>query len=234
LRDRNPSGITPWVVYGIIVINVLVFMGEASMSEEGLNALTARFGLVPAEVTQAVTGKGSLLQALIVPMLTSMFLHGGWLHLLGNMWFLYIFADNVEGRLGRGSFALFYVLCGVVALATEYLLRPNSPLPVIGASGAIAGVLGAYVVCWPKARVLCLVPFFYFLHFVELPAVIALGMWFLIQFLQGAASLGAPFAHGGVAYGAHVGGFVAGIILIKVWPHSERPQRPRSYNRWSY
>ncbi|MGD2174299.1 MAG: rhomboid family intramembrane serine protease [Candidatus Brocadiaceae bacterium] len=218
LRDRNPSGIVPWVVYGLIAVNCLAFFIEISLPEEALREVMNYYGVVPGRVTDALTGGGNLLGAVLVPAFTSMFLHGGWAHLLGNMWFLYIFGDNVEGRLGHLSFLLFYIGCGLCATTAQYVLRPHSGIPTIGASGAIAGALGAYAACWPRARILTLVPVFFFLHFIELPAVFVLGMWFLVQFLQGTASLGVTFAHGGVAYWAHVGGFLAGLILVKVWP----------------
>jgi membrane associated rhomboid family serine protease len=154
-----------------------------------------------------------------------MFLHGGWLHLIFNMWYMFIFGDNVEGRLGHGLFLAFYLGCGLIAAGAQYLLGPGSTVPTIGASGAIAGLLGAYAVCWPRARVLSVVPVFFFLYFVELPALFLLGFWFLIQLVQGATSLGVEFAHGGVAYWAHIGGFGAGALLIKLLPVSRRPRR---------
>lgn len=226
LRDRNPSGIVPWVTYGLIAANALAFAYEFSMPREELVGFVQDFGLVPARVTAALRGDAGLLGALLVPLFASMFLHGGLVHLLGNMWFLYIFGDNVEGRLGHAMFLPFYLACGLAAGALQCIVDPGSSAPMIGASGAIGGVLGAYVVCWPQARVLTLVPFFYFLHFIELPALVFLGIWFLFQFLEGAASLGGS-AGGGVAYWAHIGGFIAGILLIKLLPASQggRPVR---------
>lgn len=213
LRDRNPSPSTPYVVYGLIALNAAAFLFELGLPKEGLQELVQRFGLVPQRVTAALHGEAGMMAGALVPALTSMFLHGGWAHLLGNMWFLHIFGDNVEDRLGHGLFLAFYLACGLLAAVSQYVLDPDSAVPIVGASGAIAGVLGAYAVRWPQARVLTLVPLFFVFTFVDLPAVIVLGMWFLLQFLQGAASLGVRFTHG-VAYWAHVGGFVAGAALI--------------------
>jgi len=225
IRDRNPAPIAPYVVYVLIALNLFAFFIELGQSPEELGEFVERFGVVPFRVTAALRGEGSLLLAILIPTFTSMFLHGGWAHLLGNMWYLWIFGDNVEGRLGHVKFALFYLICGLAAAMTHYVLSPGSKLPTIGASGAIAGVLGAYAVCWPRARILTIVPIFYFIHFVELPALLVLGFWFLIQFVQGAASLGVAFDHGGVAYWAHVGGFVAGVLLIKLLPGQRYKRR---------
>jgi membrane associated rhomboid family serine protease len=227
IRDRNPSGIVPWVTYALIVANSAVFILELGLPEEELMQLAQSFGFVPARVTQGLQGELGFLEAALVPAVTSMFLHGGWLHLLGNMWFLHIFGDNIEARLGRIRYLVFYVFCGLMAVTAQYVLDPASSVPIIGASGAIAGVLGAYLICWPRARVLTIVPIFYFIHFVHLPAVFVLVAWFLIQLLQGAASLGVEFAHG-VAYWAHVGGFVTGAVLIYILPSPKgSPRRDR-------
>jgi membrane associated rhomboid family serine protease len=218
IRDRNPSGTFPGVVFLLIAVNALVFLLERSLRPDALSALFLDYGLVPATATGALQGKTSLVGGAILPAFTCMFLHGGWAHLLGNMWYLWIFGDNVEARLGHAGFLLFYLFCGLTAGATQYVLDPGSTIPIVGASGAIAGVLGAYAVCWPRARVLTILPVFYFITFVDVPAMVVLGFWFLLQLLQGAASLGVQFAHGGVAYGAHVGGFVVGALLIGVVP----------------
>ena len=158
-----------------------------------------------------------------VPFFTSMFLHGGWLHLIGNMWYLWIFGDNIEDRLGHFTYLLFYLLCGLGAGVVHTVLNANTTVPSIGASGAIAGVLGAYVVSYPFARVLTLIPIFIFLQVIEIPAVIVLGLWFVMQFLYGTASLAltGPNA-GGVAWWAHVGGFIIGILLVGLFPRKDR------------
>lgn len=159
--------------------------------------------------------------------LSAAFLHGGWLHLLGNMLYLYIFGDNVEDMLGRGRYLLFYLLCGVFSFFAQILLQSNSMVPNVGASGAIAGVLGAYLLLFPRARVLTLLPLFVFFPIVEIPAFFFLGVWFLIQFLSGAASLGRTSAlSGGVAWWAHIGGFVAGMLLLRILLPRNAARRP--------
>lgn len=218
IRDKTRSGIVPWVIYGLIAINLAAFLYELSLPRDDLNKFALTYGLVPARVTSALQTKTHWWEAMILPAFTSMFLHGGWLHLIGNMWFLHIFGDNVEGRLGHVMFLVFYILCGLAAGAAQYLLNPASPIPTIGASGAIAGVLGGYIICWPNARIVTLLPLFFIVTFVELPAVLVIGFWILIQFLSGAATIGAEFLHGGVAYWAHVGGFLAGMLLILMLP----------------
>jgi membrane associated rhomboid family serine protease len=213
LHDKNPSESRPFTVYALIAVNVLAFLYEVSLPRDQLLGFIHVYGVVPGHVTAALNGEAPLLPALVVPVFASMFLHGGWMHLLGNMWFLHIFGDNVEDRLGHFGFLLFYLFCGLTAVGAHYALAPDSSKPVVGASGAIAGVLGAYAVRWPRARVLTLLPVFIMIYFVELPALVVLGMWFAIQFLQGTASI-VQFSHGGVAYWAHVGGFVTGAALI--------------------
>ena len=216
IRDRNPSSSVPWVVYSLIAINAVAFLYEATLPHGELELLVARFGLVPHNVTAALRGDGGLLQGVLIPGFTSLFLHGGWLHLIGNMWFLHIFGDNVEDRLRHVPFLAFYLACGLAASLLHYAINPQSPMPTIGASGAIAGVLGAYIVSWPGARIVTLLPLFYLITFVELPAFLVLGMWFIIQFFGGVGSIGAQLAGGGVAYWAHIGGFIAGAALMKL------------------
>ncbi len=234
IRDNNPAPIVPWVVYGLVGANVTIFLFEVGMGQEQLKQFLFHYGLVPSYVTAALHGEASPIGAALVPAFTSMFLHGGWAHVLGNMWFLFIFGDNVEGRLGHWPFLGFYLLCGLAAATAQYALAPTADMPTIGASGAIAGVLGAYLVCWPRARVLTLVPLFIIFYFMELPAAVVLGFWIVLQFLQGAASLGVRFAHGGVAYGAHVGGFVLGALLIKLLPVHRPTGRTRRGRRPYY
>ncbi len=157
----------------------------------------------------------------------AMFLHGGWLHILGNMWYLYIFGDNVEDMLGRGRFLGFYLACGVLSFAVQIAFASQSMVPNVGASGAIAGVLGAYFILFPRARVRTLTPLWPFLPVLEIPASFFLGIWFLFQFLSGAAALGKSSAlSGGVAWGAHVGGFLAGIVLLKILLPADAARRP--------
>lgn len=210
IRDRNPSRRTPIFNVGLIVANVAVFLYSLSLGP-GLERLYYEFGMVPADVFRALNGQRYVDG--VVPLFSSMFLHAGWLHLGGNMLYLWIFGDNIEDVLGHGRFVMFYVLCGLAASALHLALAPGSTIPTVGASGAISGILGAYLVLFPKARVLTVIPVFFFLQVAELSAIIVLGFWFVIQFLNGLTTIGASDA-GGVAWWAHVGGFAAGVILI--------------------
>jgi membrane associated rhomboid family serine protease len=201
-----------------------VFFYELSVGGRGLDGLITHYGIVPAAVL-AWPRSDLALAAVVVPFFTSMFLHAGWLHLIGNMWYLWIFGDNVEDRLGHFSYLVFYLLCGIGAGIAHTVLNAATTVPSIGASGAIAGVLGAYVVSYPFARVLTLVPIFIFLQIIEIPALIVLGFWFVMQFLYGTASLAVTGPNsGGVAWWAHVGGFIIGIILVGLFPRKDRPR----------
>lgn len=199
LRDTIPSARVPVVNYAIIATNVLVFLYELSLGRRA-DAFIFTYGLVPREFSATT-------------LVTSMFLHAGWFHVLGNMLYLYIFGDNIEDRLGHLRYLLFYLLCGVAAGATHALTAPQSRIPVVGASGAIAGVSGAYFLFFPTARVVTLVPIFLFIQVIEIPAVFFLFLWFLGQLIAGVATLGRAGDVGGVAVWAHVGGFVAGLVL---------------------
>jgi membrane associated rhomboid family serine protease len=212
LRDVIPSRTTPGVTITLIVINVLVFLFQLSLTERGQDAFISAFGLVPAYFS-------------FLTVLTSMFVHGGIAHIAGNMLFLWIFGDNVEDRLGHGRFLFFYLLCGFVAAFAQTALNADSVVPMVGASGAIAGVMGAYLVLYPHSRVLMLFPFPVFLF--ELPAIVFLGMWFFVQFLNGIGQLPVfqqDQISGGVAFWAHVMGFVAGLVLVVFM---KRPERTR-------
>jgi membrane associated rhomboid family serine protease len=232
IRDDTPRFSTPFVTYFIIALNTVVFLFELALSEQGqgaLNNLIYQFGIVPLHIEQALTpGSTTSLAGLFLPILTSMFLHGSWLHIIGNMWVLWIFGDNIEDYLGHFTYLLFYLVSGFVAAVAHILLNAGSNVPSVGASGAIAGVMGAYFVLYPRARVLIWFPPIFFFH---LPAWLVLGYWFFVQFLSGAATSIAETSQtrGGIAFWAHVGGFVAGIVLIKVLP--ERPRRYR-YAAW--
>jgi len=204
------------VNYALIAVNVLAFLYETSLGES-LVPFLERNAVIPARF---LGGPFSVRQALTP--VTAMFLHAGWMHLLGNMLYLYIFGDNVEDTLGHGVYLLFYLLSGMASFAVQVLFQSASQVPNLGASGAIAGVLGAYFLLFPRARVVTLLPIFLV---VEIPAVIFLGLWFLLQFLSGAASLGRPASEGGVAWWAHIGGFVAGVILLKVLGEQGRRRR---------
>lgn len=208
LRDSVPARRTPVIMLSVLATNVVVFLYELGLSEAELAWMFQTFGVVPARLL----GPDPPYYTLV----TSMFLHGGWLHLLGNMLYLWIFGNNVEDAMGHGKFAAFYVLCGFAAAAVQVAFQPGSPVPMVGASGAIAGVLGAYLVLYPRARILALVPLGFFTQLAEVPAVLFLPLWFLLQLLYGLASLGVHTqVGGGVAFWAHVGGFVAGVVLVR-------------------
>ena len=235
IRDDQPRFSTPYVTYFIVAMNTAVFLFElwvGLQSQRALNGFLYEFGVVPKHVTGALAGSPDFsLTAAFFPVLTSMFLHGSWLHIIGNMWVLWIFGDNIEDHLGHFPYLIFYLVSGFAASFTHIVLNAGSNVPSVGASGAIAGVMGAYFVLYPRARVLTVVPLIIFFTFWWLPAWIVLGYWFLTQFLSGAATSIAYSSQtsGGVAFWAHVGGFVAGIVLIKVFP--ERPRRYR-YGTW--
>jgi membrane associated rhomboid family serine protease len=210
LRDVIPSRTKPVITISLIVINVLIFLFQASLSDGAQEAFVYAFGLVPAYFSFATV-------------FTSMFVHGGFAHLIGNM--LWIFGDNVEDRLGHGRYLTFYFLCGFLAALSQLFLDPDSTVPMVGASGAIAGVMGAYLVLYPHSRVLMLFPFPVFLF--ELPATIFLGMWFFVQFLNGIGQLPVfqqDQISGGVAFWAHVMGFITGLVLVVFM---RRPERTR-------
>ncbi len=219
LRDSQPSYSRPIVTISLIGVNTLVFLFQMTLDPFSLNHFIASYGLIPGRMQ-------------VVALVTSMFIHGGWLHLIGNMWFLWIFGDNVEDILGHGKFLLFYLLCGVAAGLVQVLSNPGSHLPTIGASGAIAGVMGAYMVKFPRARILTLIFVLFFLTTIEIPASFILVYWFVIQFFSGLGSIGySNLSQGGVAWFAHVGGFLAGMGLI----YAMRPQdryRRRPEMRW--
>lgn len=214
------------MVVAIIVINVLAFLWELSLGASGqLDAAIEVLGFVPRRFFGWEQAGGATLDPWrFLPLLTANFLHGGWLHIIGNMWFLGVFGDNVEDRLGHLRFVVFYVLCGACSMLVQGLVAPGSSVPAIGASGAIAGVLGAYLVLYPSARVRTLVLIF----IVDLPAVVFLGLWFLTQLMNGTASLSptAAEAAAGVAWWAHIGGFVVGMGLCVLLRRAEAP-RPR-------
>ncbi|PYR18436.1 MAG: rhomboid family intramembrane serine protease [Acidobacteria bacterium] len=199
LRDVIPSRTTPYITITIIVLNALAWLFEVSLPHDVLNEFLTIYGVVPAYFSWPT-------------LITSMFLHGSWSHVIGNMWYLWIFGDNVEDRVGHGRFIFFYLLCGIAAALGQVAVNPSSMLPTIGASGAIAGVMGAYFVLYPHSRVLTLVPWI-FIQIIELPAIVLLGFWFLMQLFSAGAIAVTASTHGsgGVAFAAHVVGFVAGL-----------------------
>jgi membrane associated rhomboid family serine protease len=219
LSDNNPIRITPFVTYGLIITNILVFIYELTLSPPELERFFRVWAVTPRELTASFSG--TLPHASPVPewvtLFTSQFLHGGWLHVLGNMLFLWIFGNNIEDRLGHVKFLIFYLGCGALAALTQWFFSAYSTVPSLGASGAIAGVMGAYILRFPKAQILTLFPLGIVLLPIRIPAFFFLGIWFLQQALYGVASLGAPtnigMQNGGIAYWAHAGGFIFGAIL---------------------
>jgi len=228
IRDDTPRTTTPYVTYFLVGLNILIFAFEVMLDPRSRAGFIATFGVVPVHVLGLMRTHPALA---FMPVLTSMFLHASWLHVIFNMWALWIFGDNIEDHLGHFRYLLFYLLAGFAASALHIFFNADSGVPSVGASGAIAGVMGAYFLLYPSARVLTLIPFF-FLYFTWLPAWLVLGYWFVVQFLSGAAT-SITYSHqtgGGVAFWAHVGGFVAGLALIKIFP--ARAPRYR-YTEWS-
>jgi membrane associated rhomboid family serine protease len=199
----------------LIALNAAVFLYEVSLTPRLLEQFIEVFGVVPERFTLWVRMGGWPADPWrFAPILTSMFVHGGWAHILGNMWFLWIFGDNVEDVLGRPRFLVFYLLCGGAAALAQIAASPLANVPTVGASGAIAGVLGAYFWLFPRARILTFIPIFIIPYFVEVPALVFLGIWFVLQLISGVAEVGTRTLHGGVAWWAHAAGFVVGIVLL--------------------
>ncbi len=208
IRDHNPSGRTPYVTYGLMAANILIFLSYAGMMSDAraINAFYIEWAFIPARIS---AGEG------YYTLVSSMFLHGGWMHLAGNMLFLFIFGDNIEDEMGHGPYLGFYLLSGVAAALAQYVVAPFSGVPTVGASGAIAGVMGGYLLLFPKAKVDILIIFIVFFRIFPIPAWVMLMLWFGMQFVGG---LGANPDAGGVAYWAHAGGFIAGLVFaIPLW-----------------
>jgi membrane associated rhomboid family serine protease len=229
IRDENPTRRFPAVTVGLIAANILVFVYQVSLGPVRGEELVFHRGLIPALVWEFPGLEPLSAVSVASTFVSSMFLHGGLLHLLGNMLFMWVFGDNVEDRMGRGRFLAFYLLCGLAAAATQIAALPDSRIPMVGASGAISGVMGAYMILYPGARVLTVIPIFIFLHFVRLPAIFVLGIWFLFQVLSSAMS---GSETGGVAWFAHIGGFVAGLVLVVMLVPRRRPPPPRREVEW--
>jgi membrane associated rhomboid family serine protease len=225
IRDENPTHRIPFVNYALIAINILVFLWQVSLGSYG-EAAIYRMALIPLNVTTGL----DLGDARAV--LTSMFMHAGLMHLLGNMLYLWIFGDNVEDVLGHFRYIVFYLLGGVAASLTHVILYPSSTVPTVGASGAIAATLGAYLLLFPQRRVVTIIPLGFFLQIARLPAIFVLGMWFLLQLFEGTLALGLTQL-GGVAFWAHIGGFVFGMLIGPLARQRKRPVAYRdSWNRW--
>jgi len=213
LRDVIPSQTTPYITVTIILLNAAAWVFELSLPSDLLPVFLQVYGVVPARL-HAIT------------LVTSMFLHGSCMHVIGNMWYLWIFGDNVEDRVGHGRFIFFYLLCGIAASLGQILIAPDSTLPTIGASGAIAGVMGAYFVLYPRSRVLTLIPLVIFWEVIEVPAIMLLGFWFLMQlFSAGAIAVTSSTGGGGVAFMAHVAGFLCGVGGIFLFRQRQRPEQ---------
>ncbi len=219
LRDSQRSNSTPVITIGLIVVNVLAFLYQTSLDRFSLNHVIMEYGVVPSRLQ-------------LTSLVTSMFLHGGWMHLIGNMWFLWIYGDNVEDILGHAKYLIFYLACGVAAALAHVALNGDSRVPTIGASGAIAGVMGAYMVKFPRARIITLIFLFVFVTTIEIPAYVILLYWFVIQIFSGVGSIGySQISQGGVAWFAHVGGFVTGIILVMLM-RTREPYRLHRELHW--
>jgi membrane associated rhomboid family serine protease len=219
LKDENPTQIVPVVTWILIGVNVLIFLYQVSLGPSLSRVFVFQYGSIPA----VVLGHEKLPDSIasippVFSVFTSMFLHGGWMHLLGNMWFLWIFGNNIEEVMGRLRYLIFYLICGLLASWSHILANMNSVIPTIGASGAIGGVLGAYIMIYPRARVYTLIFLGFFIRLMYVPAAVILGYWFIIQLLSGSFSGGQS---GGVAFWAHVGGFLAGAILVGVFKKKE-------------
>jgi membrane associated rhomboid family serine protease len=219
LHDDNPTEITPIVTIALIVLCSLVFLYEASLPDRVGEAFVFQYGAIPAAIFGHEAGlpENAIAVPFTLTLLTSMFLHGGWMHLIGNMLYLWIFGNNIEDVMGHVKFVIFYVACGLIAAMSHAITDPTSAVPMVGASGAISGVLGAYLLLFPHAQVMVLIPLGMFTRTMYVPAGFVLGFWFVLQLLSGGMSLGQ--GGGGVAWFAHVGGFVAGMALIGVFKH---------------
>ena len=227
IKDDQPRYSTPYVNTFLIVLNILIYFFQWTLGPRGEQAFLRVYGEVPSHLAAFLAGSHRYTAPdVVIPFFTSMFLHGGWMHVLGNMWFLYIFGDNIEDYLGHFKYLIFYLLSGLLAMSTQVAIYPQSNVPTVGASGAIAGVLGAYFLLYPRARVLT----WFFVFVLYLPAWVVLGEWIVIQFFNGAAVLSmAPGRDiGGVAFWAHVGGFAAGAVMIKIFPQRSR-RSPYAY-----
>jgi hypothetical protein len=221
LKDMTPRRSMPFVTLLLIAINVIVFVHQISLPPTAGEAFVKAYGLIPAKISLALAGRHYTMEQALLPLFTCMFLHGGILHILGNMWFLWIFGGNVEDRFGPLPYLVFYLVCGIGSGISQVLFSWGSHIPSIGASGAISGVLGAYIVFFPRSRILTLVPLFIIFFLWRIPAIIFIGLWFAMQFLSGVVSLGQA-SLGGVAWWAHVGGFLLGMLIAGIAGRSNR------------
>ncbi len=228
IANGVPLRYPPLVTWILIAANTAVFVFEINLGPSELDAFLSRFALIPARYFAAGGFDSGMPPIDYLPFISNMFLHGGWLHLIVNMWTLWLFGRAIEDQLGSARYLAFYLLCGVVASITHAALNPTSTVPALGASGAIAGVLGCYLRLFPFERVIVLVPILFFPFFFELPALVFVGLWFLIQVLQAATELFAPYAGGGIAWWAHIGGCIAGVVFAGLLRPPRRRHWPRS------
>ncbi len=219
LHDDNPTKITPYVTIILMAICILVFLWQTFSPPPMQRMILLQLGVIPALLLDTVHLSSDTWVPPSATLITSMFLHGGWMHLIGNMLYLWVFGNNIEDAMGHVRYIIFYVICGVAAVFAQALPDPNSTIPMVGASGAISGVLGAYILLYPRAKVLVGIPIFLYLHTLRLPAILVLGLWFGLQLVSSIMNAGNE--GGGVAFGAHIGGFVAGMLLIALfkYPH---------------
>jgi membrane associated rhomboid family serine protease len=225
VRNAVPTRYPPVVTWSLIAANCAIFLFQISLSPPELEWFILRFALVPARYFMPFLYGDELTPADLLPFITMMFLHGGWLHLIFNMWTLWLFGGTIEDRLGPGRFLAFYLACGVLAAVTHAVFSPTSTVPAVGASGAIAGILGCYVRMFPMARIVILVPILFIPLFFEVPAILYIGLWFLTQILQGTLELLVPSTGGGVAWWAHIGGFFAGLAFGPLLHRRQRAYR---------
>jgi membrane associated rhomboid family serine protease len=226
IRDNITHKTFPSVAWGLIVLNGIIFLFEISVPEDTLQTILYTFGLVPAKYSnpQWAVAHG-LPFDYYLSFLTNMFLHGGWVHIIGNMWFLYLFGSGVEDSLGHWRFLMLYLLSGIAANVVFFIFSKDKTVPEMGASGAIAGIMGAYFVMFPRARILTLILLVFYPIFVEIPAFFYIGYWFILQLFQGTLALSSQAAEGGVAWWGHVGGFIAGVVLLPIFRPKKISQR---------
>ncbi len=229
LRDTIPSRSIPIVTYLLLIVNVGIFLfGLFALDSKQAEMMIYDFGLVPDNIRlYNVNNVYELRTYILRPFLTNMFLHGGWGHIISNMWILFIFGDNVEDRMGKIKYFLFYIICGIIASLTHFILHRNSPIPAIGASGAISGVMAAYMLLFPKSTIVSIVPIFIIPLFIPIPALFYIGIWFFGQLLSGTTSLMLSDSATGIAFWAHIGGFLGGVLLYK---NFDSPKRRAYYS----
>ena len=221
IKDENPKKNVPFINFIFIIANIVVYIYQPA-SEQMIRSFYNTYGLIPNNFMQALQGDWQQSLSILQPLFTSLFVHGGFMHLAGNMLFLWVFGDNIEYAVGHINYIFFYIFCGIAATLTQVFIEPNSIIPIVGASGAISGVMGAYVLKYPKNQVTTIFIIFIFIKIIKMPAIYLLGFWFLFQVLQGYFSLGQETL-GGVAWFAHIGGFLSGIIFVNIF--KKRPNR---------